>query len=82
MGDKTENTNSYLERLLQELLRDPEGFSGKRPFGNSGWIHELYECMAKDGMIEVTYDEYGHVDEVPSHADSLLSNHVSILFAR
>lgn len=35
----------YLKALLRRLWLEQEGFSGKRPFGNSGWEDE-------DGWIE------------------------------
>ncbi len=35
------DVRSYLASLLETLLNEEEGFSGKRPFGNSGWIHDL-----------------------------------------
>ena len=31
----------YLKTLLTTLMAEGEGFSGKRPFGNSGWEYEL-----------------------------------------
>jgi hypothetical protein len=38
-----ENVREYLKALLTELWREGESFSGKRPFGNSGWERELLE---------------------------------------
>jgi len=32
----------YLAKLLTKLITEEEGFSGKRPFGNSGWLSDLY----------------------------------------
>jgi hypothetical protein len=56
-GAKT--IREYLLALLNTLLREEEGFSGKRPFGNSGWIYDLYGAMAKGGVFPATVDEYG-----------------------
>lgn len=42
---------SYLELLLITLLKEGESFSGKRPFGNSGWEYDLYDALAKAGLI-------------------------------
>ena len=50
----------YLCCLLPTVWEEGEGFSGKRPFGNSGWENELYETLAKwqviDGVENVDCD--------------------------
>jgi hypothetical protein len=54
----------YLRRLLLELWDEEEGFSGKRPFGNSGWDWELYRPLVIAGFIAGEMedpDEDGHV---------------------
>jgi hypothetical protein len=55
----------YLVALLKTLWREEQGFSGKRPFGNSSWQWEVYESLGEAGLIEVTYDEW----EEPKLAD-------------
>jgi len=53
----------YLIALLAELWHEEEGFSGKRPFGNSNWQYEIYVPMAAAGFIEgVGVDEDGELD--------------------
>jgi hypothetical protein len=47
----------YLKALLEELLLKGESFSGKRPWGNSGWEHELAMPLCKAGVIEATIDD-------------------------
>ena len=42
----------YLETLLATLWRDEEGFSGKRPFGNSGWQSDVTRALAVAGFVE------------------------------
>jgi hypothetical protein len=46
----------YLAALLITLLEEGESFSGKRPFGNSGWEENLVipaiECGALKGEID------------------------------
>lgn len=54
--------------MLKELWREKEGFSGKRPFGNSGWENDLYEPLIKDGFIVGTLDEDGYVESVDEKA--------------
>jgi len=44
----------YLVALLTQLWADGEGFSGKRPFGDSGWEYELYTPLVKHGFIKGT----------------------------
>lgn len=36
-----DTVGGYLGALLERLLDDGEAFSGKRPFGNSGWEWDL-----------------------------------------
>lgn len=42
----------YLKALLKTLWREEEGFSGKRPFGNSGWSWDVYRALVKGGAIK------------------------------
>jgi hypothetical protein len=59
----------YFAALLTELWREEEGFSGKRPFGNSGWQSDLYLPMIKAGAVPGTVDEDGYIDEFDSAAE-------------
>lgn len=47
----------YLRKLLETLWREEEGFSGKRPFGNSGWQWEVHNALARAGFIEATVND-------------------------
>ncbi len=49
----------YFHALLSTLWHEEEGFSGKRPFGNSGWQGDVYRPLAKAGYV--TGDEDGYV---------------------
>lgn len=49
----------YLVALLANLWDQGEGFSGKRPFGNSGWDWDLYAALGRAGHIEAWFDEDG-----------------------
>lgn len=42
----------YLQELLITLLAEEECFSGKRPFGNSGWLGDLAEPLVKAGLVK------------------------------
>lgn len=54
----------YLKELLTELWEKEDGFSGKRPFGNSGWQYDVYCSLVKAGYLEGTLDEEGYLEEV------------------
>ncbi len=52
----------YLGLLLSTLWLQGEGFSGKRPFGNSGWEYDVYVALAQAGIIDgLIVDEDGYV---------------------
>lgn len=42
-GAKT--IGDYLKALLARVWEEEEGFSGKRPFGNSGWKDEVFQAL-------------------------------------
>ena len=54
---------SYLMTLLTTVWDEQEMFSGKRPFGNSGWCYDLYIPLIKAGYVEGKIDEDGYVEE-------------------
>lgn len=53
----------YFKEILKEFMREKEGFSGKRPFGNSGWEYELYKPLIVAKAVHGTLDEFGCIDE-------------------
>lgn len=62
----------YLKTLLTRLLRQGECFSGKRPFGNSGWEHELHIPLIKAGLVTGELDEDGYIQDHDELAASVL----------
>lgn len=54
----------YLKRLLLKLWEEDEMFSGKRPFGNSGWQFDIYKTLVEHGFVFGEIDNHGNVDEV------------------
>ena len=48
----------FLKKLLITLWEEGEGFSGKRPFGNSEWKYDMYAELIKRGIIEGRLDKY------------------------
>lgn len=43
----------YLRTLLTTLWEEGEGFSGKRPFGNSGWEFDILIPLAVAGFVDL-----------------------------
>jgi hypothetical protein len=58
----------YLIKLLETLWEEGEGFSGKRPFGNSGWERDLYKPLIAAGVIRGELDEDGYIERVDDSA--------------
>lgn len=53
----------YLKTLLLTLWNKGEGFSGKRPFGNSSWQYDLYKPLIVGGFISGELDEDGYIED-------------------
>lgn len=47
----------YLKKLLYKVWEEAECFSGKRPFGNSGWQYEMAKCLIVKKVISGELDE-------------------------
>ena len=58
----------YFKKLLKCLWIEGEGFSGKRPFGDSGWDWDIYSALVKGGFINGSLDSDGHIIEFDEHA--------------
>lgn len=56
---KAKTIREYLRALLTRLWTEEEGFSGKRPFGNSGWTWDIYRALVKGGAIKGEIDSEG-----------------------
>lgn len=69
-SDAGENitVRQYLENLLLTLWNEKEGFSSKRPFGNSGWDYEIFEVLLKNNLIEGSIDEYGSIEKLDENS--------------
>ena len=53
----------YFVKLLLLVWKHGECFDGKRPFGNSSWEYDLYRPLGREGLINLTFDEDGSVDQ-------------------
>ena len=49
--------------LLETLITEEESFSGKRPFGNSGWMYDFYITLIKEDKKLGSLDEDGFIKE-------------------
>ena len=71
----------YLYTLLWTLWQEGEGFSGKRPFGNSGWEYDLYKPLVVGGFVTGELDEDGYIDSVDKEAaNSLIFDCIEFVF--
>ena len=59
---------SFLKSCLLRFWKEGECFSGKRPLGDSGYDYEIYEALAKDGLIEADYDKDGDLVDLDEQA--------------
>lgn len=70
----------YFRELLLTLWREGEGFSGKRPFGNSGWQHDLYAPLIRLGQVSGEFDEHGYIEYCDDEeADKLILKLINTL---
>ena len=71
LGECTIRT--YLIQIARQCWIDGEGFSGKRPFGNSGWKYDICNALATGGFINGERDGDGGWFSVDrTAADSLI----------
>jgi hypothetical protein len=61
----------YFKELLCTLWKEQDGFSGKRPFGNSGWDYDIYAALILAGAIEGELDENGYIDEMSKKQEGI-----------
>jgi len=58
----------YFKKLLITLWEEGEDFSGKRPFGNSGWQYDVYSALISNGIFDGELDEHGYISELDEPA--------------
>lgn len=75
----------YFKVLLLTLWEEGEGFSGKRPFGNSGWEWDIYHCLISIGAVAGTVeldgdgfvsDSYGYDEDEMNGLVGELIHHI------
>ena len=52
-----DTVGGYLRALLSTLWNEEESFSGKRPFGNSGWRSDVVDAVIDAGASEEEVDQ-------------------------
>lgn len=75
-----ETVGDYLKKLLLKLWSEREGFSGKRPFGNSGWHYELYIAIANAGLIDAEFEDGDLIDFDRKSADEIIEKAIAEAF--
>jgi hypothetical protein len=58
----------YLVKLLTQVWEELDNFSGKRPFGNSGWEWEVHEALFRAGLIEGVWQDEETMQEADENA--------------
>ena len=75
--DHVVSVREYFKEILKVLWKEGELFSGKRPFGNSGWQYDIYAVLIKGGFISGKLDSDGYVDEMDiKAADKFILNQI------
>lgn len=74
----------WLKSLLATLWEEGEGFSGKRPFGDSGWDWQLYADLANASpqfreTINARYYDEEMEDFDEAKAEELISDAIANL---
>ena len=52
----------YFQELLITLWEEIDGFSGKRPFGNSSWTYVFVKPLIENNILKGNFDKYGYVE--------------------
>lgn len=77
---KASTIRDYLVSIVAKVWKEGESFGGKRPFGNSGWEHELYKPLIKANLIDGRFDEDGYLEDCDSDAgDRLIAEAIEYL---
>lgn len=63
-----ETIGQFIMLIGAEVFTEQEDFSGKRPFGNSGWIFGVYESLIAGKVLDGSLDEDGYLEEYDNDA--------------
>lgn len=79
---KAATIRDYLKKLISTLWEKDEGFSGKRPFGNSGWKQEVYAALIRARIMNGAIDDDGYPEydsEAEEDADQMIQSAIQSL---
>ena len=62
----------YLIEFARQVWIHGEGFSGKRPFGNSGWEWEVYAALGAAGLVPVSRNRWDEDEADQDEAERLV----------
>jgi hypothetical protein len=80
LDGQRQTIKGYLMELLATLWREGDSFSGKRPFGESGWQYPVYISLVKVGVLEGGFDKYDTlIDFDRKKADQMISELINSL---
>ena len=48
----------YMKALLRTIILETEEFSGKRPFGNSGWDWDMHAPLVTAGLVRGPFGKH------------------------
>lgn len=71
----------FLKELLITLWQEEEMFSGKRPFGNSGWKSDIEKTLIENKIISGKFDEDYYIEEYDDEkSDKLMKKLINHIF--
>ena len=71
----------YLYQLLLKMWNEKEGFDGKRPFGSSGWEHDIYKALIDGEYISGRFADDGELSGFSkSEADEFVQSLIRCVF--
>jgi hypothetical protein len=71
----------FLEQLLLTVWTEEEEFSGKRPFGNSGWKQDIAVALIEGKVIDGELDEDGYIEDYDRYEfETLMKNLIAYVF--
>lgn len=76
-----ETVREYLYQLLLKMWNEKEGFDGERPFGSSGWEHDIYKALIDGEFIGGEFADDGELSGFnKSEADEFVQSMIRCIF--
>ncbi len=76
-----ETIKEYLYQLLLKLWGEKESFDGNRPFGSSGWEHDIYKALIDGEYISGRFSDDGELSGFSkSEADEFVQGMIRCVF--